>query len=81
MKPEDLKLKNCWEGFATVAIPEGASEVQRDAMYMAFLSGCSTVLQLHESLEQHAPASRRPEMQRWETEVAGELQRLGERRQ
>lgn len=77
MKPEELKLQNCWEGFAAVAIPEGAPKAQRQAMYQAFLAGAVTVLQVHEAFEQHAPSNVRTGMGAWRKEVEGELERLG----
>lgn len=81
MKPEQLQLKNCWEGFAAVAIPEGAPQAQREAMYQAFLAGCTTVLQLHKSCTQHTPSNVKGVMEAWQQEVDGELRRLGEAKQ
>lgn len=77
MKPEDLKLANCWEGFAAVAIPEHAPQVQRDAMYEAFLAGCVTILQLHQACKEHRPANVHQVMALWRQNVEAELERLG----
>lgn len=76
MRPEDLKLKNCWEAYSTATIPEHAPQVQRDAMYMTFLAGCDTVLQLYKALEQHTPTNIKTGMERWRKDVEGELERL-----
>lgn len=76
MRPEQLKLANCWEGFAAAAIPESAPKVQRQAMYQAFLAGAVTVLQYHLALEEHTPTNLKSGMLAWHQAVNAELARL-----
>lgn len=76
-KPEDLKLADCWKTFADETIPAGSPPAQYRAMYLAFLAGCTTVLQVHTALLQHAPTNVTSGLQAWHKEVDGELQRIG----
>jgi hypothetical protein len=60
VRPEDLTLEGCWDNFAKVCIPEGAPEIQHQAMRQAFLAGCSTVLEL----ESHSRSKPLPHQRR-----------------
>lgn len=76
--PRDIKLEDCWAAYAAAAIPEHAPQLQRQAMYQAFLAGADTSGQYYAALERHAPSAVKPAMRAWTENIEGELRRLAE---
>lgn len=65
-----MELEACWAAFAKVAIPEGAPQGQHIAMRMAFLAGCSTVLELEQHSRKLPLPHQRRILDKWDTDVA-----------
>lgn len=77
MRPEDLKIENCWEAFATATLPEYATSAQYHAMRHAFLAGISTTVQYVQALQQHAPTNIKSGVEMWERQSREALQEIG----
>lgn len=74
---EKAPIETCWELFAKEALPEHCSIAQRQAMYMAFLAGANTILQLEPTVrEREASHRRKLAFEGWSTYVANELRRI-----
>jgi len=73
MKPEELQLENCWQGFATAAIPENAPRGQYVAMRSAFMAGVETALQYVTALKQHAPSNLDTGIAAWRKQILDEM--------
>lgn len=70
-------IESCWEIFAKAAVPEHAPVAQRQAMYMAFLAGCDTILQLELTVrEREASHRRKLAFEQWTTFTTNELKRI-----
>ena len=61
MKGEQLSLEGTWASFEKATIPEAAPKVQREAMKMAFIAGCLTILRI----ERAARSEPLPHVQRY----------------
>lgn len=75
---EGNPIEQGWDIFARITIPQGASESQRQAMYMAFIAGCDTILQLEETVRDRAASHRvKSAFTTWSAYVKNELRRIG----
>jgi hypothetical protein len=76
---EKNAIEQLWEMFRKETIPEGAPAAQERAMYMAFLAGADTVLQLEETVRDRESSHRhRTAFGGWKDWVDGELKRIAE---
>lgn len=74
---EKTAIENCWEIFAKEAVGEHAPVAQRQAMYMAFLAGADTILQLELTVrEREASHRRKLAFEQWATFTQNELRRI-----
>lgn len=76
MRPEDLDLEGSWATFQKMAIPEGAPAGQHHAMRMAFLAGCSTILELEEHSRKMPLPHQRRLLDKWGEDVAAAVKGL-----
>jgi hypothetical protein len=77
--PEKNPIEQLWEMFAKETIPEGAPSGQVRAMYIAFLAGADTVLQLESTVRDRESSHRHREaFKGWKEWVDGELKRIAE---
>jgi hypothetical protein len=71
-------IGKAWELFAKAAVPEHAPQAQRQAMYMAFIAGCDTIIQLEETVRDRGASHRvRTAFLAWSSFVKNELRRIG----
>ena len=76
---EKNAIEQLWEMFSKETIPEGAPAVQSRAMYLAFLAGADTVLQLEATVRDRESSHRhRSAFSGWKDWVDGELKRIAE---
>ena len=74
--PSTLTLEGCWKAFELLAVPEHAPQVQREAMYQAFVAGCETVCGVYLSLDRHRPTGVKAGMRKWIEACQAEIKRM-----
>lgn len=74
---EESPIERCWVLFRKEAIPEHTFPGQLEAMKMAFLAGCDTILQLELQVrEREASYRRKLAFQQWTDQVKAEMQKI-----
>lgn len=72
-------IEALWEEFQRASVPQHAAPAQRQAMYMSFLAGCDTILQLEETVRDRQVSHRqRTAFTTWRAWVTAELKRIAE---